>query len=45
MLIGSNPKRMRIQLPSLEATPDSNFVHGVSRHVEILRMSENLRLL
>ena len=38
-------KRSRIRLPSLEANPDSNFVHGVSRHVEILRMSENLWLL
>ena len=38
-------KRSRIRLPSLEANPDSNFDHGVSRHVEILRMSENLWLL
>jgi len=36
---------MRVRLPSLEATPDLNFVHGVSRHVEILWMSENLWLL
>jgi hypothetical protein len=38
-------KRMRIRLPFLEANVDSNFVHGVSRHVENLQMSENLGLL
>ena len=25
----------------MEATPDIKFYHGVSRHVEILQMSEN----
>ena len=25
----------------MEATPDIKFGHGVSRHVEILQMSEN----
>ena len=41
MLIGSNPKKNEDPVALLEATPDFEFGHGVSRHVEILQMAEN----
>jgi len=41
MLIGSNPKKNEDLVALMEATPDIKFDHGVSRHVEILQMSEN----
>ena len=41
MLIGSNPKKNEDPVALMEATPDIEFDHGVSRHVEILQMSEN----
>jgi len=41
MLIGSNPKKNEDPVALMEATPDIEFGHGVSRHVEILQMSEN----
>mgnify|MGYP006192064367 CR=1 FL=1 len=41
MLIGSNPKKNEDPVALMEATPDIEFDHGVSRHVEILQMPEN----
>jgi hypothetical protein len=41
MLIGGNPKKNEDRVALLEATPDFEFGHGVSRHVEILQMAEN----
>ena len=39
--VDSNPKKNEDPVALMEATPDIEFDHGVSRHVEILQMQEN----